>query len=305
MISTAKCSIIKSRDNKILRIEDKSLPYLLVLPSALFVFLFLIIPIAYAGWCSLWRCDYLQFTRYLGLGNYTSVLTNKSFIHSFWLTMGVSTISYAISLVLGCLCAVWLDKYSKKFAQVLELILLIPWVISMVVSALLWRWLLQDSLGLINYLLNDLGLKSIGFLSDRNVVTWTLVFVLSWRLVAYAMIQILAGLKAIPKDYEEAASIDGASRVQQFWRIKIPMLKTPIAISSIIILLSNINNVVVPNTLTGGGPGESTMVLGIKLYNESFNYFHFGESSAMSILLCFINFLFIILYVKAVKYEIK
>lgn len=285
--------------------NGSTMAYLLVAPAALFVFLFLIVPIFYAFWCSLWRCDYMNFSKFLGLQNYLEVLTNKSFIRSFLLTMGVSLASYLISLVLGVLYAVWLDKLSKTTAYVLELILLIPWVTSMVVSALLWQWLFQDSLGLVNFLLNKVGLSSIKFLSSKNVVVWTLVFVLSWRLIAYAMIQVLAGLKAIPKDYEEAAMIDGANRFQMFWRVKIPMLKTPIALSSMIILLSNINNVVVPRTLTGGGPGEATMVLGIKLYNESFMYYHFGESSAMSIVLCLINFIFIYFYIKAIKHEIK
>lgn len=288
-----------------LRLNDRALPFFLVLPSAAFVLLFLVVPLIYALWCSLWRCDYMNFTKFVGLDNYIHVLTDASFIRSFFLTMGISLVSFAIAIALGVLLAVWIDKMNKVAAYLLEMVILVPWVTSMVVSALLWKWLFQDSLGLINYLLNQVGLASIKFLSDKNVVVWTLIFVMTWRVVAYAMIQVLAGLKGIPKDYEEAALIDGANRRQLFWRIKIPMLKTPLAISSIIIALSNINNVVVPNALTGGGPGEATMVLGIKIYNESFSYFHFGDSSAMSILLCLINFVLIIFYVKAVKYDVK
>ncbi len=281
------------------------LPILLVAPSALITLLFLIIPVFYAFYCSLYRCDYMNFTQFLGFKNYSAVLHSKSFIASIWLTFKVSFISLAFSLVLGILTAVWIDKSRSGVAYIMELVILIPWVTSMVVSALLWKWLFQDSLGLINYLLNLIGLKPIKFLSSKTIAVWTLIFVMTWRVYAYVMIQILAGLKAIPRDYEEAASIDGANRFQLFFRIKIPLLKTPLAISCIIVALSNINNVVVPMTLTGGGPGKATMVMGIQVYNESFSYFHFGDSSAMSILMCLINFILIILYVKAVKYEIR
>lgn len=300
-----KSKSLQSGASRRLRLGDRALPFFLVLPSAVFVLLFLVAPVFYAFWCSLWRCDYMNFTKFVGLDNYIGVFKNASFIRSFFLTMKISLAGFAISLALGVLFAVWIDKMRRISAYILEMIILVPWVTSMVVSALLWKWLFQDSLGLVNYLLNEVGLASVKFLSDKNVVVWTLIFVTSWRLIAYAMIQVLAGLKAIPKDYEEAAIIDGATRSQLFWRIKIPMLKTPLAVSSIIIALSNINNVVVPRALTGGGPGEATMVLGIKVYNESFSYFHFGDSSAMSILLCLINFILIILYVKAVKYDVK
>lgn len=208
-------------------------------------------------------------------------------------------------MVIGVLLAVWIDKCGKISAYVMELIVLIPWVISMIVSALLWKWLFQENLGLINYFLTRLGIEKVKFLSNRNAVVWTLIFVMTWRVIAYVMVQVLAGLKAIPIDYEEAARIDGANRFQLFFRIKMPMLKTPLAISSIIVALSNINNVVVPLTLTGGGPSNATMVMGILVYQESFSYFHFGESSAMSILMCIFNFILVVLYVKAVKYEIN
>ncbi len=287
------------------KLRDKAMPICLVAPSALITILFLIIPMFYAFYCSLYRCDYMNFTQYLGFQNYASVLSSKSFISSIGLTFQISFISLAFSLILGILTAVWIDKSNSVIAYIMELIILIPWVTSMVVSALLWKWLFQDSLGLINYLLGLIGLQPVKFLSSKTVAPWTLIFVMTWRVYAYVMIQILAGLKAIPKDYEEAASIDGANRFQLFYRIKLPLLKTPLAISCIIVALSNINNVVVPMTLTGGGPGKATMVMGIQIYNESFSYFHFGESSAMSILMCIVNFILIVLYVKAVKYEIK
>ena len=148
------------------------------------------------------------------------------------------------------------------------------------------------------------GVGNVGFLTDKTIAIYTLVFVMTWRVIGYVMIQVLAGLKAIPVEYEEAAKIDGANKWQMFWRVRFPLLKTPMALSAIIVGLSNLNNLNVPLTLLAGGPGTSTMVVAIEIYRMSFTSYHFGESSALSIVLCLVNFLLTIFYMKAVKYEI-
>ena len=175
----------------------------------------------------------------------------------------------------------------------------------MVVAAMLWKWILQDEIGLLNYFLAELGLSKIGFLTDKNIAIYTLIFVMTWRVIGYVMVQVLAGLKAIPYEYEEAALIDGASGWDLFWRVRLPLIKTPLAISATIVGLSNINNLNVPLTLLAGGPGTSTMVVAIKVYRMSFTNYHFGEASALSIIMCLINFILVVFYVKEVKYEFK
>ena len=171
-------------------------------------------------------------------------------------------------------------------------------------QSMLWKWIFQDDTGLLNYLLSLFGVGNVGFLTDKTIAIYTLVFVMTWRVIGYVMIQVLAGLKAIPVEYEEAAKIDGANKWQMFWRVRFPLLKTPMALSAIIVGLSNLNNLNVPLTLLAGGPGTSTMVVAIEIYRMSFTSYHFGESSALSIVLCLVNFLLTIFYMKAVKYEI-
>lgn len=283
---------------------DKVLPYMLSAPAMFFIVFFLLVPLAYCLYCSLWRCDYMHFTKYVGLDNYIDVLTDSDTIRSIGLSFYVSFFSLAIALVAGTLLALWINASKGKFAYFLELIVLVPWVTSQVVGAMLWKWLLKDDTGLMNYVLNKLGLNSIQFLSDKNIVVYSLIGVMTWRVIGYVMVQMLAGLKGIPKEYEEAAMIDGASKWQLFWKVRLPQLKTPVAISAIVVALSNLNNVTVPMTLTGGGPGKATTVISILAYRESFSYYHFGESSALSIALCLVNFILTVMYVKAVKYEI-
>ena len=114
---------------------------------------------------------------------------------------------------------------TKGAAYILQLLVLIPWVTSMIVAAMLWKWIFQDDTGLLNYLLSLFGVGNVGFLTDKTIAIYTLVFVMTWRVIGYVMIQVLAGLKAIPVEYEEAAKIDGANKWQMFWRVRFPLLK--------------------------------------------------------------------------------
>lgn len=297
--------ITKNRRSKKRKyLKEGMLPYLLSAPAMFFIIVFLLFPLAYCFYCSFWRCDYMEFTRFMGFQNYIDVMGDKKTWESINLSFFISAVSLVIALVSGVLLALWINAASSGFAYILEIIVLIPWTTSQVVAAMLWKWLLKDDTGLLNYLLSRLGMNTVRFLSDKKIVVASLIGVITWRVIGYVMVQMVAGLKAIPKEYEEAAMIDGANKWQLFWQVRLPQLKTPMAISSIIVALSNLNNLTVPMTLTGGGPGRATTVISILAYNESFSYYHFGEASALSIALCLINFVLTILYVKAVKYEI-
>ena len=127
---------------------------------------------------------------------------------------------------------------------------------------------------------------------------------MTWRIIGYAMVNILAGLKSISLSIEEAARVDGVSRWQMFCYIRLPMIKTQMLISAIILTLSNLNNLTVPLSLTGGGPGTATSVITIPIYRLGFESYQFGTSSALSILLFAVTLILSIGYVKVAKYEI-
>lgn len=280
------------------------LPYLLISPTLIFILLFLIVPLGFAFVCSLYRADYMQFSKFLGFGNYIDILTDTEVLKSTGRSFYVSGISLIVSLIAGVSLALCINALGQKLAYTLQIIVLIPWVTSMIVAAMLWKWIFQDETGLLNYVISRIGLSKVGFLTDKRIAIYTLIFVMTWRVIGYVMVQVLAGLKSIPQEYEEAAVIDGSNRWNLFWRIRFPLLKTPLTISAIIVGLSNINNLNVPLTLLAGGPGTSTMVVAIEVYRMSFTSYHFGESSALSIVLCLINFVLAVIYIKAVKYEI-
>lgn len=164
--------------------------------------------------------------------------------------------------------------------------------------------ILNEDLGLLNYIIRVCGGSPLKLLSDPNIAQITLILVMSWRTIGYAMVNILAGLKSIPDNVEEAAIVDGVSKFQMLRYIRLPMIKTPLLISTIILTLSNINNLTVPLSLTGGGPGTATRVIMIPIYRLGFENYQFGTSSALSILLMIVTVVLSIVYVKVAKYEV-
>lgn len=277
---------------------------LLIAPAGILIFLIMVFPMFYTVYCSLFNLDYLQFGGFVGLENYVKLLSNPRLYSSLGVTLIITFAAMAVSLVFGTLLALWADRARGFFAYLIQLVGLIPWVTSMVVAALLWKWIFDGDMGLMNYFLSRLGLEPVHLLLRRGSAIATVTFVTAWRTIGYSMVMILAGLKGLPYELIESAQVDGANAAQVFFRIKLPMIKTPALVSSIVLTMSNFNNVTIPMIMTSGGPGEATNVISLMLYRTGFGYFQFGLASALSFILIVLNVVLVLIYVKAVKYEI-
>jgi ABC-type sugar transport system permease subunit len=253
---------------------------------------------------SLCNIDYMHFSGYVGLGNYIKVFGNPKFYSSLIITLVITLSAAVFSLCSGTLIALWADKKRGLFGYSIQIVALIPWVTSMVVAGLLWKWVFDGEMGLFNYLLSLLQIKPLFLFKTAFSATLTTIFVIAWRTIGYSMVMILAGLKGLSHDLLEAAAMDGANGRQVFWRVILPMIKTPALISSIVLTMSNFNNNTIPLVLTGGGPGEATNVITLLLYRTGFTYFQFGYASAQSIVVLAINVIIIAVYIKAVRYNI-
>lgn len=283
---------------------NKKIGLLYIAPAMFILFFFLIIPLFYTVYCSLFQLDYLVKGEFVGLDNYIKVLANKEVLQSFVSTVWMSLAATAMSMLLGLVLALWIDRKTGLFAYLIEMFGLIPWLISMVVAGLLWRWLFDGDLGLFNYVLNLLGFESIYVIQNRTSAIIALIFVMGWRTIGYAMILILAGLKGIDENLIEAAKVDGASAWRTLFAVKLPLIKTPMLLSTIVLTVSNFTNNTVPKVLTSGGPGSATSVITLQQYNMSFRYYQFGESSALSVLIMLVTVAIIICYIKIADYKI-
>ncbi len=274
------------------------------LPAMSLLILLLIVPLIYTIYCSLYQFKYMMKGNFVGLNNFIYCLTDDRIRNSMITTIGVTLAATAISIVAGLLLALWIDKRGGLFAYIIELIGLVPWVISMVVAGLLWRWLFNGDLGLFNVALRMLGFKPIYVVQTRIPAIVALIFVMSWRTIGYAMILILAGLKGLDHSLIEAARVDGATRLQTLFRVKLPLIKSQVLLSTIVLTVSNFTNNTIPKVLTSGGPVNATNVVTLEQYNLSFMYYEFGRSSALSILIMLATTVIIACYIKVAKYEI-
>jgi len=277
----------------------------LTMPAMFLIALILIIPLFYTIYSSFFKLDYLKNSGFVGLKNYKNILSDPEIWWSLWITTVITVAAAGISMVLGLVFALWIDGRTGIIAYLIQMVGLLPWVISMMVGTVLWRWILNGETGLFNYFLSLLGISPIALFEGKISSTITLIAVMAWRTIGYSMVMILAGLKGIDKGLLEAAQVDGANSLQILYRIKIPLIKTPVLLSTIVLTMSNFNNNTVPLILTGGGPGTATNVISLELYRMGFTYYKFGLASALSFIVFLINIIFTIMYVRLIKYDIK
>lgn len=280
------------------------LGFLLTLPGMLLIIMILVVPLFSTLYSSFFKLDHLQNGGYVGSANYASLFSDPAIWYSFGITILITAASAGISMVLGLIFALWIDRRTGMVAYLIQLIGLLPWVISMMVGTVLWRWILNGDTGLLNYFLRSLGFSPIIIFESKTASVVTLIIVMAWRTIGYSMVMILAGLKGVDNGLLEAARVDGANTWQVLTHIKLPLIKTPILLSTIVLTMSNFNNNTVPLILTGGGPGTATNVISLELYRMGFTYYKFGQASALSVLVFLVNIIFVVLYVRMIKYDI-
>lgn len=252
---------------------------------------------------SFFKTNFLQFVGFAGFDNFIRVISHTETMNSIGRGLMMSLFAAAFTMFVGFWVAYWVDSRSGFFAVLLQLIGLVPWVLSMVVGALLWKWIFAGDLGLLNTLFRALGLPTINPLGSKISAMNSLIFVVSWRTVGYSMVMLLAGMKTVPKELEEAAMVDGASLLQRIVHIVLPLIKTPLLVSGITVLMSNVNNVTVPMVLTGGGPVNSTNVVALALYRMGFVNNQYGMASALATIVIIINVVLIAGYIRVVKWK--
>jgi multiple sugar transport system permease protein len=209
-------------------------------------------------------------------GKFFSIFLNSV----IWTAAGV-----VLQMVIGIGLAMFVDGLTrgKKFMRV---ILLVPWIIPGVVTALMWKWMLQSDVGLINYSLMGLGLtkENTLFLSDPNLSLITLILVNTWKAVPFWFLMVTAGLQTKPEDQIEAARLDGAGSVQVFRHIILPHLSPVIASTGVLTTIWTLNYFDLIWVMTKGGPMNATTTLPIFIYRQAFELNNFGASAACAVI---------------------
>ncbi len=262
--------------------------YLMILPSYLIYFIFVFIPIVITLYLSLTNYDLYKTCKFVGFANYLRLVKDPVF-----LVAARNTFVYAIGviipqLIIGLILAVLLNR--KVIGQRLHRIAFyMPNVASMVSISMVWLWIYDPTLGLLNQALKGFGIPAHSWLFDLKLALPCIIAVSLWKLVGYNMIIYLAGLQQIPEELYEAATVDGASAVRQFFTITIPMLKPTTFFLFVIACVQSFSVFDQVNVMTQGGPMNATTTIVHQIFARAFSQFQMGYASAMAAILLIVS----------------
>ena len=264
--------------------------YAFITPAMLLLLTFGVLPIAVAMIVSLTDMNLAGLgdwsrIRFIGTDNYAALFADRA----FWQAMG-NTALFAIvgvpSVVgLSLLIALGLNSSQSRFFRALRSFYFVPAITAIVAVALVWGYLFNTQFGLFNHLLSLVGLPSVPWLSDPVVVKFSVVWVAVWRGIGLNVIILLAALQGVPREYLEAASIDGASRLRQTVSIVLPLLRFALFFVTITTIIAWLQFFDEPFVLTKGGPLGASTSISLFLYQKGFSASQFGYASAGSVVL--------------------
>ena len=254
-----------------------------LIPSFIGFFGFFAWPAARGLFLSFTEYDMLRDPEWVGFENYLGVFKDPIFFNSIWVTLEYVVINIGVQTILALLIAVLLHRFTKSL--VIRGVILLPYLIANVIVALVWYWLCDYNLGLINAGLDALGLSRMGFFGNEYLAMPTIALVNVWRHVGYTALLIFAGLVAIPRDVYEAAEVDGAGEWRIFRSVTLPLLRPVLAFVLVITLVGSFQIYDTIAVTTKGGPVHATRAINVYIFQQAFEQRNFGYASAMAVLL--------------------
>jgi ABC-type sugar transport system permease subunit len=280
IISSTKSALARQRQRK-----ETLLFFLYVAPALLVFALFKYWPIVFSAILSFFQWNFVGSMKWVGLKNFVAMFTRESFqlaaLNTLYYILGL----FPFFVIFPLLFALALTNIKSTFAQnFYKALLFIPTILAFSIICLVWMWIFNPNFGLLNNILMRFGVRRIAWLAERNTALLSILMVTGWKIIGSNLILYVAGLFMVPREYLEAARIDGANAWSTFWHIKWPLL----APTTIYILVTAINyaaeKAFVPiNILTKGGPADVSTNLSHIIYVYGFTFFNIGLASATAI----------------------
>ena len=265
-------------------------PALYIAPAFLVLIIILIYPLGYSFWLTFHHWTLRDFTEgvpWVGLQNYITLFSNPDFINSLRVTFTFVISAIAIEFTLGMGLALLLNR-DLKAKGIIRAMILLPMMCTNVVIGLTWRLLFNYEFGIINYYLTQLHLAPVQWLSIPNLGMISVIIVDVWNTTSFVALMLLAGLQSMPEEPFEAAKIDGASSLQTFAYLTLPLLRQSILVVLLWRMIDTFRIFDVVWLLTAGGPAHATETVSIYIYNYGFKSFNLGYASAASYIMIFI-----------------
>lgn len=282
--------------------------YLFLAPAIVFVVLTVLYPLLYNISQSFFDVGLREVVsggaEWVGLDNYRDQFGRDEFWHALRVSVIYSAATVALTYALGLGLAL---LFNRPFAgrNVMRALLLLAWILPTVVSANVWRWLLDGSYGLLNAALSAVGLldSDVFWLGEPNTAVAAVTIATAWSFAPFAMILLSAGLQGISPNLYEAARIDGASAWQQFRSITMPVLR-PVSLTAILLIfIFTFKTFDTIFLMTGGGPGGATEILPVYAYNEAFEFSRFDTAAVATTTLMVVPIVMSVVYFRALRSE--
>lgn len=272
-------------------------PYLFVAFPLLIYLIWVIGPMLYTFYLSLTDWDGISDMNFIRLDNYRRLFRDRIFFTAFFNNIKWIVSFITVPIVCGLVLAMILNR-SVPGAKVFKAIFFFPMVLSFVVMGLIWSWMYQPDNGIINSVLRLIGLGVLakGWLSEPDLVIWSIIFVGIWRQVGYVMLLYLAGLQSVNTDLVDASKVDGANGWQSFRHVIFPQLAPITVVVVVISIIDSLRAFDLVYVMTRGGPFNSSQVLASFMYNEAFWNYRMGYGASISVILFMISLLFIFMY---------
>jgi len=274
-----------------------------VLPAVLTIACVMIFPLIYTFLLSFNKSDlYTEAWEFVGLAQYAELFRNSEFISSIFHTFVWTTSSVVLQFVVGFMAAVFINQNFVKFKWLIRIMLMIPWVLPSVISVNIWKWLYHPDFGYINHFLEMIGVISspINWVADERYAMLSAVIVNVWKMFPLVMLMIEASLQSVPSELKDAAKVDGATGIREFFTVTVPHVASTSYTIVLLLIIWTLNAFTFIFVLTGGGPANSTQVLSMFIYKQAFQNYNFGVAGAASVVLFIITAVLSIIYMKFV-----
>lgn len=281
-MSTATTST-RSAPTRRRRKDDTKLALLFIAPASVGLLVFLVWPLLTGLYYSFTEYTTLTPPTWVGFENYRRLLADPVFWNSLKVTVLYVLINIGVQTLVALVIAVLMQRLTQS--TVLRSLVLAPYLVSNVVAAIVFLWILDTQLGIFNILLQWIGFDPIAFWASETWVIPTVALVNVWRHMGYTALLLFAGLQSIPAHLYEAARTEGAGEIAMFRRITLPLLRPILALVLIMTIIGSFQVFDTISVTTQGGPADASKVLQMYIYENAFAQYEFGYASALSVAL--------------------
>lgn len=279
-----------------------------VIPALILFIIFMVIPTINVFWMSLFKWGGLSNNKkFVGLSNFTILFKDSNFVKSFQNTMFLLVIVTIITMILAIVSAAVLTRKETKFKNFFRVVFYFPNILSVVVISAIFSAILDPDKGIINSTLGSVGLDNLKrmWLGDQKVVIWCIALAMIWQAVGYYMVMYMASMSSIPESLYEAADLEGASKIQQFFSITLPLIWNVVRTTLTFFIISTINlSFLFVKVMTAGGPDGSSEVFLSYMYKQAYSNSSYGYGMAIGVMIFIFSFSLSLVINKATKREV-